>query len=96
MSRKRNLCTCVLERAEITAYKISVIILRYIRNVISLSYSKSILKLQIFLQKHPFFFNSEAILKMAKETNKGDVENICTRVTKPASRKVGNAEVDLK
>ena len=33
---------------------------------------------------------------MAKETNKGDVETICTRVTKPASRKVGNAEVDLK
>ena len=33
---------------------------------------------------------------MAKETNKRDVESICARVTKPASRKVGNAEVDLK
>ena len=32
---------------------------------------------------------------MAKETNKGDVESICARVTKPASKKVANAEVDL-
>ena len=32
---------------------------------------------------------------MAKETNKGDVEIICARVTKPASKKVANAEVDL-
>ena len=32
---------------------------------------------------------------MTKETNKGDVESICTRVTKPASKKVANAEVDL-
>ena len=32
---------------------------------------------------------------MAKETNKGDVERICARVTKPASEKVANAEVDL-
>ena len=32
---------------------------------------------------------------MAKETNKGDVESICARVTKPASKKVANAEVEL-
>ena len=32
---------------------------------------------------------------MAKETNKGDVENICARVTKPASKKVANAVLDL-
>ena len=32
---------------------------------------------------------------MAKETNKGDVERICSRVTKPASKKMTNAEVDL-
>ena len=30
---------------------------------------------------------------MAKETNKGDVECICGRVTKFASKKVANAEV---
>ena len=32
---------------------------------------------------------------MAKETNKGDVKSICARVTKPASKKVANAKVDL-
>ena len=32
---------------------------------------------------------------MTKETNKGDVEGICARVTKLASKKVVNAEVDL-
>ena len=32
---------------------------------------------------------------MAKETNKGDVEGICARVTKPASKTVANAEDDL-
>ena len=32
---------------------------------------------------------------MAKETNKGDVESICARVAKPASKKVTNTEVDL-
>ena len=32
---------------------------------------------------------------MAKETNKGDVESICARVTKPASEKVANAKIGL-
>ena len=32
---------------------------------------------------------------MVKEANKGDVESICARVTKPASKKLANAEVDL-
>ena len=32
---------------------------------------------------------------MAKETNKRGLEIICARVTKPASKKVANAEVDL-
>ena len=32
---------------------------------------------------------------MANETNTGDVESICARVTKPASKKVASAEVDL-
>ena len=49
MSRKRNLCTCVLERKK-NRFGNSVIILRYIRNV-NLSYSKRTIKLQIFLQK---------------------------------------------
>ena len=32
---------------------------------------------------------------MVKETNKGDTEIICTRVTKQASKKVANGEVYL-
>ena len=31
---------------------------------------------------------------MAKEKNKGDVESICARVTKPASKRVANAVFD--
>ena len=46
-------------------------------------------------KKHPFFFTSEAVLKMSKEANTGDIESTCTRVTKPTSKKVTNAEVDL-
>ena len=32
--------------------------------------------------KHPIFFTLETVLKLAKETNKGDVEIICAKVTK--------------
>ena len=32
---------------------------------------------------------------MVKEANKGDVESICARVTKPASKILANAEVYL-
>ena len=32
---------------------------------------------------------------MAKERNKGDVENMCAKVTKHASKKVAKAEVNL-
>ena len=32
---------------------------------------------------------------MAKEANTGDVESIYARVSKPASKKVANAEVEL-
>ena len=88
---------CVREKKN-NSLEFSVIILRYLRYLrnVNLSYSKWILKLQnFFKKKHSFFFTSEAVLKMAKETNKGDVESICRRVTKPASKKVANAEVDL-
>ena len=91
-SSKRNLCTCVLERKKIN-FEITVILLRYIQNV-NLSYSKRILKLQNFYQ-NILFLTLETVLKMAKETNKGHVESICTRVTKPASKKVVNADVYL-
>ena len=32
---------------------------------------------------------------MAKEANKGDVESMCVKVTKHASKKVAKAEVNL-
>ena len=38
--------------------------------------------MQNFLPKHPFFFTSKTDLKMAKETNKGNVEGIHVKVTK--------------
>ena len=38
--------------------------------------------MQNFLPMHPFFFTLETALKTAKETNKGDVESIRTKVNK--------------
>ena len=70
---------CVNEKKN---FEVTVKILRYIRNV-NLSYSKRILKLQNFYQ-NILFFTVETVLKIAKETSKGDVESICARVTKPA------------
>ena len=51
--------------------------------------------MQNVLPKHPFSFILETVLKMAKETNQGDVESICARATKHASKKVVEAEVNL-
>ena len=51
--------------------------------------------MQNFFVKHPFFFTLETVLKTATETNKGDIESICARVTKHASKKVATAEVNL-
>ena len=82
---------CLRVREKKNQFEITEIILRYKRNV-NLSYSKRILKLQNFYQKI-LFFTLETVLKMAKETNKGDVECIRGRVTKFASKKVANAEV---
>ena len=81
---------CVREEKN---FEITVIILRYIRNF-NLSYSKRILKIQNFYQ-NILFFTVETVLKIAKETNKGDIESICGRVTKPVSKNVVNAEVYL-
>ena len=54
-----------------------------------------ILNFQKFLLEHPFSFMSETVLKIANETNQGDVKSICARVTKHASKKVAKAEVNL-
>ena len=37
-------------------------------------------KIAELLPKHAFFFTLETVLKMAKETNKGDFESICTKL----------------
>ena len=85
---------CVREKKN-NSFEITVIILRNIGNV-NLSYSKRILKLQNFYQYILFFFTLEAVLKMAKETNTGDIESICARFGRHTSEKVvTNAEVNL-
>ena len=38
--------------------------------------------MQNFLPKHPFFFTLDTVLKIEKETNKGDVKSMCAKVTK--------------
>ena len=58
-------------------------------------HSKKILNLQNFLLKHDFSFTLETVLKMVKETKKGEVESIFTKVTKHASKKVAKAEANL-
>ena len=60
-----------------------------------ISHSKRILNLQNFLLRHPFSFSLDTFLKMAKETNKEDVESTCAKVTKHASKKVVKAETNL-
>ena len=70
---------CVRENVDI-----NVIILRYIRNV-NLPIPKGFRNCRTFT-KTPFL-NFRDRPKMAKETNKGDVESICIRVTKPASKR---------
>ena len=78
---------CVREKKN--NFEITVVILRY-QKCWSLLFKKDF-KIPELLPKHPFF-TLETVLKMPKETNKGDVESICKRVTKPASKKVANAE----
>ena len=54
----------------------------YIRNV-NFPFKKDF-KFAELLTKTSFLLNLETILKMVNETNKGDVESICTKVTKNA------------
>ena len=90
ISLKWNLCICVWEKRN-NRFEITVIILRYIRN---LNLFKKDFKLQNFLLKHTFFFNLKTVLKMAKKTNKRDVESICTKVTRHI-KNVAKAQLDL-
>ena len=64
---------CVGEKKN-NSFEITVIILRYTRNVNVLF--KKDFKITERLTKHPFFFSLDTVIKMAKETDKGDVEDI--------------------
>ena len=74
------------EREKNKSFEIHVI-LRYIRNV----NLKKDFKYAELLTKISFSFTLETVLKMANETNQGDVESICARLTKQASKKVAKA-----
>ena len=52
-------------------------------------------KFAVLLTKTSYSFTLETVLKMGKETNQGNVESICAKVTKPASKMVAKAEVNL-
>ena len=82
---------CVREKNN--SFEIHVIILRHIRNV-NFPFKKDFKFAELFT-KTSFFFTLETVLKMAKETNKRDVESICAKLTKHASKKVAKAEANL-
>ena len=65
---------------KVNRFEITVIILRYIRNI-NLLFKKDF-RITERLTKTFFFFTLETVLKMAKETNKGDVESTFAKVTK--------------
>ena len=67
------------------SFKIHAIILKYKKNV-NLSFKTSYQNI---------LFPLETILKMAQERYKGNVESMCAKVTKHASKKVVKAEVNL-
>ena len=67
--------------------------LRCIKNV-NLPFKKDF-KFDELLTKTSFSFTLETVLKMAIETNQGNVENIYAKVTKSASKMVAKAEVNL-
>ena len=83
---------CVGEKKN-NSFEITVIILRYTRNV-NLLFKKDFKVVEV-LTKTSFFFTLETVLKMAKETNKGDFGSTCAKAAKHTSKKVAKAEVDL-
>ena len=80
---------CIREKRN-NSFKISVVINH-------LSYSKRILYLQKFFQKRSFFLYFRRRPKNGKRNKQKKRRkcSICSRVTKAASKKVANAEVDL-
>ena len=79
ISLKWNLSICVWERKKNNRFEITVIILRYTRNV-NLLFKKDF-KIAELLTKTSFFLYFRDRPKNG-ERNKGDVESICAKVTK--------------
>ena len=77
-------CVCEREREKKLQF------LRYIKNVF-----KKDFKIAELLTKTSFFFTLETVLKMAKATNWGNVQSTCAKVTKPSSKMMAKAEVNL-
>ena len=67
-------------REKLTALKLLQSSLRYLRHV-NLLFKKNFRSAELLI-KHTFFFALETVLKMAKETNKGDVKSMRAKVTK--------------
>ena len=76
---------CVRERKKINIFEITAIIFKVCKKC----------KGTELLTKHPFSFTLDTVVKMAKETNKGDVKSIRARLTKHAPKKMAKAEVSL-
>ena len=88
MSSKRNLCILVCERKKINSFEITVIIFKVYKKCkspIQKGFLKGLLaKTYLFLYFRDCPKNGEG--------NKRDVESICERVTKHASKKVAKAK----
>ena len=81
-------------RGKNNSFEIHIIILTYVKNV-NLPFKKDFKFAELLTKTSFFFFTLETALKMAKETNKVNVESICAKVTKHASKMVAKAETNL-
>ena len=93
MSWKQNLCVCVCGREKkLTALKLLWSFLRYIKNV-NLQFKKDFKSAELLTKTYFFLYFRDR--SKNGEWNKGDVDSICARVTKHASKCLAKAEVNL-
>ena len=81
-------CMCVREKKN-SSFKIHIIILKYTRNV-DLPFKKDFKFIELFTKT--FFF---LYFRDRPENSEADVEIICAKVTKYASKKAAKAEANL-
>ena len=84
-------CMCVKEKKN-SSFKIYVIILMHIRNV-NLPFKKDFKFAELLTKTYFFVYFRHG--PENDEGSKGDVESICAKVTKHASKKVTKAEANL-